>query len=583
MKNFKLFAFLMFVLSADTALAVGGHEIGNGGEPNCSQYYSYFSKITLAIQEMGQARVDQTNKKISVKDIWELRRQVRCIPAGDLDRGARSNSTTKVTSLDFKKWNNDTIDQKIRLVTHEICVLLKLDGEGEYYNSEDLYQIVLFSPKINEIRAIEKDFSTRASGSIRKAIPKGPESLDQISIDIMLQEEIYQQLASLTEGLNNAVNDLGKTADFKTEVVQSSDPAVVTGVASVSARISSVTLSVEGLATNESWVGAFTGVNNAVTTQRGTLTLKLRGRERAIMVVAGTTLVSLAAQINSENMGVSASVYNTGDGSANAARIDITDLLPGKANRDPTPGANFNLSITSSLTLLPTEAFGSMPVTEGLNAKIKVGGLAEDIYRESNEVADVVPGVTLNLISAQPGVKKTLTITENTSNAVIKIKKFIEKYNQLITALRKAIISGPTTGDLSLLYMFSKLTTTVTDAVPKLPENLSIHSLVDLGIETVYSSYSDQDNDTQILSNESRLMDELVNYFEDLTTFFAGKNEVNGFSSYFAGVLSTMIDPSTGILPKGLANLQRDSLQIMDQYQKQFEENQKLNHNGEKK
>ncbi len=184
-----------------------------------------------------------------------------------------------------------------------------------------------------------------------------------------------------------------------------SNPEAIRVIAGRKAADQTFTVGIDSLATHEIWMTKFQTMESAVTNSDQTLTISVRGKDYPIAVASGTSLQQLAELINAQKIGIIASVYDTGDGSSESARMTVTDLLSGKSNPEQTRGVNFNLGFSSTLTNLTTYDFGSKPLIEGLDSKINLNGLTKDpIYRDSNVIADLFDYVkiTLKKESADP-------------------------------------------------------------------------------------------------------------------------------------------------------------------------------------
>ncbi|MDB5036975.1 MAG: flagellar cap protein FliD [Bacteriovoracaceae bacterium] len=423
--------------------------------------------------------------------------------------------------------------------------------------------------------------------SIRSAKEKAlSNTLGKQSNKLTQEQTILTTVQGRAQDFKNNIQGFEFSKDFLTKTVSSSDPTVVTGLSTLSASNQSNTIQVQSIATNETWAANFTGVNNSVTSSDGTLTVNVRGKSQVLNVGAGTTLSGLAAQISNAGLGVSATVYDTGDGTATSARIAITDNLTGKANTDPTPGQNFNLSFTSTLTDLNTAAFGATPQTEGLDASIKLNGSAQVIYRQTNTINDVLPGVTINLVSAAPGVSKTLTVNSSTTNASTRINDFITKYNNIVLELQKDLkfdptlaASGqdqtnPTAGNSALRSALSQLQNAVLGSVTSLLPNRSVRSLSDIGIISQYNAADPTLNGQLKIENQSKLDDALANHFDDTVAFFegdiVGAVKYDGFSQKVDKTMTSLLDISQGVITSEATRVAKTNLSITDDVQKKL-------------
>jgi flagellar hook-associated protein 2 len=297
-------------------------------------------------------------------------------------------------------------------------------------------------------------------------------------------------------------------------------------------------------------------------------------------VAAGTTLTQLADQINSAGLGVTATTFDTGAGTGNTGRLAVTDDNSGKFNPDQTAGINFNLGFSSTLTGLATGDFGVAPIVEGVDSQVKING-SSTMYRDSNVVTDLIPGVTLNLLSADPGVDKTLTIGESSDNAGTKIADFLNKYNTLLLEIKKAIKidpsltaqTNPTAGNSTLRSVMDQLTSVVMSSVDSLPGSRSIRALVDLGVTSTYDQGNGLKNGQLSLDN-SKLEAAISSNFEEVVEFFEGVTQGSikyaGFGEKVSDVLDTILNFSTGTLPAAISASDAEITRLQDDIDKKL-------------
>ena len=417
--------------------------------------------------------------------------------------------------------------------------------------------------------------------SIRSAAEKSlTNTLGRQQYKNSVQQTTFGQIQGLVDSLKNSMLGFQDARDFKTKSILSSDSNVITGTANLTALDTATTLSVEKLATNEVFQASFTGVSSVVTTADGVFNVTVRGQLKSVAVPAGTTLQGLASLINSAGLGVHAQVFDSQSGGTNPARITITDNLTGQADPDNTTWhANLDFSTTAStLTDFSNGAFSVL--TQGQDSQILISG--NSIYRDSNTVDDVIPGVSLNLVSADPGVDKTITVNSSLGNASTKIKDFITKYNTVVATIRKAVKFNPneqtqsnqTAGDPTLRSVLNMLQNAVTSTQTTLPGGSLVTALADIGITV---SKDVQGDTAGLLSfdsaGEAKFNSMLSSNFDDVINFFQGVTQTSGTSTItytgfgknmtdIIGGLLTGSDGSQGALSSKMASLQAEGNRI---------------------
>ncbi|MBC8798541.1 flagellar filament capping protein FliD, partial [Shewanella algae] len=104
-----------------------------------------------------------------------------------------------------------------------------------------------------------------------------------------------------------------------------------------------------------------------------------------------------------------------------------------------TPGqeglAAFNIGVGATGTTIGTAAADALVAIDGVELK-----------RESNTISALIPGVKIDLASAQPGTIVTIGKTLPTTALTNAVQDFIATYNELYTALRTDL--DPVTGSL---------------------------------------------------------------------------------------------------------------------------------------
>lgn len=390
------------------------------------------------------------------------------------------------------------------------------------------------------------------------------------------QEAIFSNVKGLFGAFQSSAKSFSFVGDFKTKTVNSSNTSMVTGSATVSALNQSATIKVEQLATNEVWHMEHTGIENSVSTG-GTFALTVRGVTTNITVESGTTLRQLADKINQAGIGVTAGVFDTGSGTGSSARLYIQDNALGKFNTDQTADQNYNISIDTS-ALNATAGFGIVdgntgvvgndPIIQGKDSKFYLNGNdAQPIYRDTNTVTDVIPGVTLTLKDTTAAAYISLTVSESTSQAGSKVANLLKKFNDIIANLRAAtafnpneeVQSSPTAGDGTLRSLSQQVAAAMMQVVDSLPAGNSIKSLSDLGIRMIKGADGKSTGELEI--NESVFNDKLASSYDDVLEFFQGgtidgtTTKYKGWADKMAGVLESILKEGTGSLTGKLGSI----------------------------
>lgn len=293
----------------------------------------------------------------------------------------------------------------------------------------------------------------------------------------------------------------------------------------------------------------------------GTIQLQIGGQggttaNLPISSGSNDTLNTLATYINDQSTqdkwGVTASVVQDSGG----YHLAIQSQAAGTA------GA---LAFLSNDTILTTTA---NPATNlsfvapigGTNAAFTVDGIP--FSSTTNTVTGAIPGVTLNLVSAEPAVPLELSIGPDTSQATTAINAFVVAYNTLITAINHQYAIDPTTqleGPLGSDGALRSLQSSLLADVSYSPASSGLVNLRSLGIKT---------NDDGTLSvgttvDNKSLADVMHANPTAVLNFF--QNSATGFAHHFNADLTSLTSWASGPLNLDLAQNSTEQSNLTDQ------------------
>jgi len=381
--------------------------------------------------------------------------------------------------------------------------------------------------------------------------------VDQIIFAEQAPERIWQQqqialatqtssLNSLSSGVNalkakvQALSDL--SGAFAAQVATSSQPDLVTVNAQSNASAGVHTLIINHLATVSSY---YTDpvASSSTTLAHGTFTLA-GGQGTSLITIdaSNDTLDKLSAYINANNYGVQASVIDDAGG-ARLALLSKTSGLPG------------DLSVTLNGTGLVFQKSA-----DGINASFSLDGVP--LSSTTNTVSSPLPGVTLNLLAANPAKPVTISVGPDTTGITQAINDFVSAYNSAIGSVNSQFKAsansgaGPLANNSALRSLQSSLLSDVTFSVTG---NNGVVNLASIGI--------DLQNDGTLSVDSSKLSSALSTQFADVKTFFQS-GVAGGFGNNFSSDLTALTSPATGLLSLNLnensANQQALTRQIND-------------------
>jgi flagellar hook-associated protein 2 len=259
-------------------------------------------------------------------------------------------------------------------------------------------------------------------------------------------------ISSLGTMFSNLSNDMSSLTDLQGILAQkegsSSDTSVLELTsASSSAAAGTYSVVVKSLATTAN--GYLDPITDASDTLTGSITIQLgNGTTENIVIGAATnppaantiytgsgkdTLADVTSAINSANLGLTANVLADSSGSQ-------LSLVSG------TSGAAGKLTVVSSLTdpnnVTGTNTAGTLNYNLGVNAQdasLTIDGVP--LTSASNTVANLIPGVTFQLLAPSPVESGTtlepvqVVITNDNSGVESTVNQFVTDYNSLISAV----------------------------------------------------------------------------------------------------------------------------------------------------
>jgi flagellar hook-associated protein 2 len=278
-------------------------------------------------------------------------------------------------------------------------------------------------------------------------------------------------------------------------------------------------------------------------TQSGDIQLQIGGSGGTTIdlpITAGSndTLSSLQSYINQQssanNWGISANVVQD----SNGYHLSVTSSATGAAGAISIV-SNTNTTLTAAANP-PTNLSFEAPVG-GTNAEVTIDGIP--FSSTSNTVTGALPGVTLNLVSAEPGVPLQLSVGADTTDATTAINAFVTAYNAVVTAINQQFAVNPSTNNEGPLGSDSSVRTLqsslLADVNYSISGNSGLVNLASLGISMNDNGTLSVDN-TALSNAMSSNPTAFLNFFQNSSS--------TGFANNFNKDLTNLTDPTTGIL-----------------------------------
>lgn len=270
-------------------------------------------------------------------------------------------------------------------------------------------------------------------------------------------QSTVSSITSRLSSLKSAALALSTTAGYVALKASSSDASVV-ATASGGAAAGSFDVTVQQLAKeHRSYSNAQTSSTTALG-MTGPVSIKIGSGTPAVLDIAATdSLSDIAVKINSAGLRVSASVVFDGTN----YKMQVRGMDTGAAN-----AVTFGETTTSLGLSASANQFQSAQ-----DAKLVVDGM--NVTRSTNQVAGVIPGVTLALTKTTTS-PTTITIDSDSSGLSQKITAFVTAYNDSVSATQSAAGWGSfkasntvLAGDSALRGVLDRISRSVGGAVPQ--------------------------------------------------------------------------------------------------------------------
>jgi len=269
------------------------------------------------------------------------------------------------------------------------------------------------------------------------------------------------------------------------------------------------------------------------------------GSIQTVNLEATSTLEDLRAAINDLGAGVSASILNTGDEGTPAFRLVLS------ANET---GLNQSITIVADDTTLDTVTTGVDTFQAAQDSEVVLGvtnvgagttGIT--INRSSNNLTDVIAGLTLNLQSVDTNNPVTISVTQDNGAVKEAISDFVKGYNEVVTFVNERTFYNTDTKERGI-FVGESLARNVLDRVRE-----SVFSQIS-GLTTYTGAsqigFETQTTDGTIKLNEATLDKALSTNFSAVRDLFV-KNATtgtNGIAELVVNAIDGLDDIDTGSL-----------------------------------
>jgi flagellar hook-associated protein 2 len=280
----------------------------------------------------------------------------------------------------------------------------------------------------------------------------------------------------------------------------------------------------------ETSLQTYTDATTATVSANGEVQLVVGSQDYALDVSGSdNNLNGLAQAINGADAGVTATVT----GSAGAYSLSLSASGP----------TTIQLNDLQSPTNLISNT------NQGSNSNFELNGIP--ITESTNNITDVVPGVSFTLLNTNPSGSVTLSLATDPTQLSSALQTFVTDYNTLVTQVeaQQGQNAGPLQGDL----IINEITTDMQDLVTYFDpsSSSSIRSLSDLGV-----TFNDTGQMNFSTSTFNALSD---NQISDAFQFLGSAN--SGFAA-LASNFTQLSDPVTGLMETQITGYQTENTDL---------------------
>ena len=398
---------------------------------------------------------------------------------------------------------------------------------------------------------LTNDLVDKIVGAEREAADKRFEREETI-IDARITA--YGEIKSLASTLQVATSALSLPSTSGSTTASSSDESILTTEASILAEPGTYSVEVLNTAKAHSVVtDAYSSIDEIIGTGEIQITFgeitydgtggflsqdvdPAKGGSPIVIDDSNKTLSGIREAINNADIGAKASIINDGSG----YRLVITSEETGENNamrimtKDDLGGTATSGLSSIAYNEVQTGAGTMSETAKGEDALLKANGLT--ITRESNSIQEVVPGVTLNLLSADVGKPISIVVAPDTAGIQEKIQDFVNAYNEfkkfsddLTSYNSESDQAGLLLGDSTIRGIQSQVRSMISQPIAGL-SGTKYRSLTELGVNTdknndyllefdpaIFAKAIREERDTvvSIMSKSGEATDSQIRYVND--------------------------------------------------------------------
>jgi len=351
--------------------------------------------------------------------------------------------------------------------------------------------------------------------------------LERKKTDYEQKSAAYTDLSNKLEALESAADAIRLSTSFGGKETTVSDETIFTTNVSSSATTGNYSMTVNQLALAHK-LKAGVGLASAdatVASGNGQFTFQVgdTGTEYTVDVDASMTLEEFKDAINDLGAGIHAVMINDGT-DTNPYQLILSSDETGADNKIIVTQDGTNLGFPVNDTDLTSDLHLQAPQ----DAEIVMDGLT--VYRSSNTVTDLAPGVSLFLHKADPATPVTLQVSEDREAVQESVQALVDSYNDVINFIHSRNEydtedneADPLFAEGTVRSIERRMSQIVSTGVTGLPSDMK--ALSQIGIST--------EREGTLSLDVGKLQDALDENLEGVTNLFVKGETTQGIAEQF--------------------------------------------------
>ena len=384
-------------------------------------------------------------------------------------------------------------------------------------------------------------FAQSLQASITQAVNIASLPITQLQNEVTTLQNQSSDLSGIDSkfaSLQTAISGIDQAMDGSSYETDISDTSVVSATPSTGVMAGNYTIEVDNVGAYASSMTTSTWVDSANNAGRQTTYQLVVGNNTYNITPTDNSATSVAAAINNAaGSQVQATVVNVGSSGSPDERISLQSTTLGPETLD--------------IQLIGTGLQTAQ--TTGVLASYIVNDSGETVTSDSRSV-DIAPGLTVNLLSSDPGNPVNITVTRSTSTLSAALSSFVDAYNAVESALENE--RGQSSGALNGQSVVYEMTDALQGLATYSSPGSAVSGLADLGVTL-------NDDGTLTFDPTTFMGEDFGN--SAAVDSFVGTATSGGFLEAATNAMTGLEDPTTGIVKTDETDIQNQISSLNDQ------------------